>query len=98
MFLLAMSEKRDFDLNDLNDISDDQERLHFQLSLQWENGKIDLQKVKEQFHELYIAYEFIFQIFLILQFLPITIQVYFIPEEQEMKLNQQYCSIQYVFR
>lgn len=47
-----MDETKDFDLNDLKDIRDDQERLHFQLSSLWENGKLDPQKVREQFHEL----------------------------------------------
>ena len=42
-----MDETKDFDLNDLKDIRDDQERLHFQLSLFRENGKIDPQKVRE---------------------------------------------------
>ena len=54
MFLLAMSEKRDFDLNDLNDISDDQERLHFQLSSKIDKERINSQKVRKQFHELKI--------------------------------------------
>ena len=47
-----MDETQDFDLNDLKDIRDDQERLHFQLSSLWENGKFDTQKVRKQFHEL----------------------------------------------
>lgn len=47
-----MGETRDQNLKDLKSISDDQERLHFQLSLLWENGKFDPQKVREQIHEL----------------------------------------------
>jgi len=47
-----MDETKDFDLNDLKDIRDDQERLHFRLSSLWENGKLDPQKVREQFHKL----------------------------------------------
>lgn len=47
-----MDETKDIDFNDLKDIRDDQERLHFQLNSLWENGKFDPQKVREQFHEL----------------------------------------------
>lgn len=59
-----MDETRAQDLNNLKNISDDQERLHIQLSSLWENRKIDPQKVREQFHELkllqFILYFFIF--------------------------------------
>ena len=49
-----MDEPRDQDLNDLNEINDEQERLHFQLSSKRDKERIYPQKVKEQFHELKI--------------------------------------------
>jgi len=59
-----MGETRDQNLKDMKSISDAQERLHFQLSLSWENRKTDTQKVREQVHELkllqFILYFFIF--------------------------------------
>jgi len=47
-----MDEPKDQDLIDLNEIDDDQERLHFQLSSKWDKERLYPQKVKEQFYEL----------------------------------------------
>ena len=49
-----MDEPRAQDSNDLNEINDEQERLHFQLSSNWDKKRIYPQNVKEQFHELKI--------------------------------------------
>jgi len=46
-----MDESRDQDLNEIND---EQERLHFQLSSKRDNDRLNSQQVREQFHELII--------------------------------------------